>query len=126
MGGQDFCGAVFAANKWLSRSFALPALEHNEGRGTIANRQSCRGQFAVEPARAVKGKEAIFALVTTAGFLVLLKLILALCGIKPVLYADDPYAGFASHVPLFINVNQADGRTYMVTAANKVKWFNAQ
>ena len=71
-------------------------------------------------------KKALFALITTAGFFVLVELSLAIVGIEPVLYEEDPYVGFASSVPLFAEQNGPDGETYMTTAPGKLAWFNDQ
>ena len=71
-------------------------------------------------------KKALFAFVTVGGFFVLVEISLALWGIEPVLYAEDPYVGFAGNIPLLIEETAADGQVYMVTAPNKIKWFNKQ
>ena len=71
-------------------------------------------------------KKALFALVTVGGFFVLLEILLALGGVEPVLYAEDPYVGFAGNIPLLVEEKAADGQVHMVTAPNKIKWFNKQ
>ncbi len=71
-------------------------------------------------------KKALFAFVTVGGFFVLLEILLALWGVEPVLYAEDPYVGFAGNIPLLVEQKAADGQVYMVTAPNKIKWFNKQ
>ena len=47
------------------------------------------------------GKKVLFAIVASGGFFLLLEIVLALAGVKPVLYQDDPYLGFVSTIPLF-------------------------
>ena len=71
-------------------------------------------------------KKALFALVTVGGFFVLLEILLALWGVEPVLYAEDPYVGFAGNIPLLVEERATDGQVHMVTAPNKIKWFNKQ
>ena len=71
-------------------------------------------------------KKALFALSTVGGFFVLLEISLALWGVEPVLYAEDPYVGFAGNIPLLVEEKAADGQVRMVTAPNKIKWFNKQ
>jgi tetratricopeptide (TPR) repeat protein len=68
----------------------------------------------------------IFAAVATVLFFALLEGALLLAGIRPALVDDDPYVGFASHVPLFVPRQRADGAVEMVTADNKLPWFNPQ
>ncbi len=62
-----------------------------------------------------------FAFVAVAGFFVCLELLLALFGAPPAAPAGDPFVGFSSYLPLF--VEEGDER---VTARNKYGWFNRQ
>ena len=71
-------------------------------------------------------KKALFSLLVNVAFFVLLELVLAACGVQPVLYVEDPYVGFSSHVPLFGERHGTDGRNYMLTVINKLTWFNEQ
>lgn len=71
-------------------------------------------------------KKALYAALTTAGFFVLLELVLAAGGVEPASSIDDPYVGFASTVPLFVEESGADGNTYLVTSPGKAGWFNPQ
>lgn len=66
-------------------------------------------------------KKALFSVIMAALFFGLLELVLLVVGVKPLLYEDDPYVGFAGSIPLFVE----DGKQ-MVTARNKIKWFNEQ
>lgn len=49
-----------------------------------------------------------------------------MAGVRPVATDSDPYAGFAGQNPLFVEREAADGTREMVTADNKLSWFNAQ
>ncbi len=67
-------------------------------------------------------KKAIFAAVAVCGFFLILEGVLALAGFHPVFYQQDPYVGFSSSAPLF--VENDDG--WMTTAPNKLQAFNEQ
>src|SRR2546426_9787164 len=71
-------------------------------------------------------KEAVFSAVIVCGFLLLLELVLLLWGVQPILYNEDPYVGFSSLVPLFVEETGPDGNAYLVTAKNKLRFFNLQ
>jgi tetratricopeptide (TPR) repeat protein len=71
-------------------------------------------------------KKALFSVLATAGFFVLLELLLMLGGVASGLPAGDPYVGFASTVPLYEQDGSSEGPGYMVSAANKVGLFNQQ
>jgi Flp pilus assembly protein TadD/lysophospholipase L1-like esterase len=66
----------------------------------------------------------LFALVACTGFLLLIELVLALAGIKPLLFERDPYVGFTSIAPLFVKDSADAG--FLVTAPNKRRHFNLQ
>lgn len=68
----------------------------------------------------------MFAAITTLGFFLLLELLLAILGVKPVLYEQDPFVGFAANIPLFQEETEAAGDSYLVTNPNKGRWFNLQ
>jgi hypothetical protein len=70
-------------------------------------------------------KKLLFAFVTVCGFFVLLEGLLGTIGVRPILYREDPFVGFASNVPLFVE-EAAPGATYMVTSPSKIRWFNKQ
>ena len=70
-------------------------------------------------------KKALFALIAVAGFFLLLELALFFGGIEPLVLHDDPYVGFASSIPLFVE-DEASGGTDLVTAPNRTRWFNPQ
>ena len=71
-------------------------------------------------------KKLLFAAVAFGGFFVALEVVLAAFGVRPVLYSDDPYVGFAANIPLFVEQATPDGKVQMVTAPNKIGWFNKQ
>ena len=60
--------------------------------------------------------------------LALLEGVLALAGVEPLRFAEDPYVGFAGRYPLFIEERDVDGRAtpYRVTAPAKLTYFNHQ
>lgn len=61
-----------------------------------------------------------------AVFFAVLELGLLLGGVQPVLYEEDPYVGFSSYVPLFVERNDPQGGATMVTADNKTHLFTRQ
>ncbi|MFV2066069.1 MAG: tetratricopeptide repeat protein [Pirellulales bacterium] len=54
------------------------------------------------------------------------ELLLALGGVQPVAYNEDPYVGFSSYFPLFVTQEKSDGKVTMVTAKNKLRTFQAE
>jgi tetratricopeptide (TPR) repeat protein len=81
-----------------------------------------RGKQADVPLR----KKLVFSLITTVLFFTLLEAGLALFGVRPRLRQEDPFVGFVSSIPLFVEGRDADGRPLMVTADNKRGIFNVQ
>ena len=71
-------------------------------------------------------KKTLFAFLTATTFLLLLELSLAIVGVRPVLYEDDPYVGFSSHVPLFVETKSPSEQPVMETSPSKLRWFNQQ
>ncbi len=71
-------------------------------------------------------RKALFAVAATAGFFVLVEILLAVAGVDPGSSTHDPFVGFASTSPLYLEEEGADGQVYMVTAPNKTAWFNRQ
>jgi tetratricopeptide (TPR) repeat protein len=59
-------------------------------------------------------------------FLSLFEAGLFIAGVKPVLLRDDPFVGFASNVPLFVEQRDEQGRVFLDTAPNKLTFFNHQ
>jgi len=71
-------------------------------------------------------KKVLFAGITAATVFAALELTLTVAGVRPVLYRDDPYVGFSSQIPLFVEQAQPGGRVQMVTAQNKLSFFGEQ
>ena len=71
-------------------------------------------------------KKLLFALVVCLGFFLLVELVLALAGVRPVLYERDPYVGFSSQIPLFVHDAESSDPNALVTARNKQRIFNVQ
>jgi Flp pilus assembly protein TadD len=72
------------------------------------------------------GKKVLFSIAVTVAFFALLEGVLALAGVKPRLFADDPYVGFSSTTPLFVPVTSDDGTRWMTTSPAKLTLFNEQ
>lgn len=70
-------------------------------------------------------RKAVYSLVATVAAFAVLELMLALAGVRPVLYEEDPYVGFSAYSPLFIEEESGNGAV-MVTAPNKLDFFNSQ
>lgn len=71
-------------------------------------------------------RKLAFAAITVVAMFVVGEAILSLAGVRPVLYDKDPYVGFTSQVPLFIEHKDPNGLAVMVTADNKLALFNPQ
>ena len=71
-------------------------------------------------------RKAIFGALVTVGFFVLLELAAGLAGVEPALYSEDPYVGFARHLPLFIVDDEAAEPGTLRTAPNKESFFSPQ
>jgi len=81
------------------------------------------------PASAVKvpaWKKLLFAIITVAILFAAVEIVLLAVGVRPLLYDEDPYVGFSSHIPLFVEQTDPNGRTIMVTARNRLQFFNKQ
>jgi len=71
-------------------------------------------------------RKFIFAGTIWIAFFVLLEGGLAVLGVRSRLETEDPFVGFAAHIPLFAPDSDASGRPIWRTAANKRRFFNAQ
>ncbi|UCF69163.1 MAG: tetratricopeptide repeat protein [Acidobacteriota bacterium] len=89
-------------------------------------REAGRASEAASARQLPGWKQGLFAVVAIALFFVLLELALALVGVQTGLHREDPFVGFVSNVPLFIESSAADGREIMITAPNKRGFFNEQ
>ncbi len=70
-------------------------------------------------------KKACYSLVATGLFFVALECLLALSGVQPTIADRDPFVGFESSIPLFVEQNQG-GQVFMRTAPGKLSFFNWQ
>ena len=71
-------------------------------------------------------KLLVFAAATALLFFGLLEGGLALLRVRPIVETEDPYVGFVSNLPLYVEEEQPDGTRLMVTARNKLAYFNPQ
>ena len=71
-------------------------------------------------------RKLLFAVVATALFFAGLEAVLALAGVAPRAYEEDPYVGFSGRSPLFVEVRQADGSVVMERSPAKASLFNMQ
>lgn len=69
-------------------------------------------------------KKLLFSLVTVLCFFGLLEFALAVCQVETTANRDDPYVGFSSYMPLFIEQQEDNGE--LLTAPNKLFLFNDQ
>jgi len=68
----------------------------------------------------------LFAVITIVAFFTLVEIVLGILGVRPILYDRDPYVGFSSTIPLFVEQRGPDGQSILVTAGNKLGPFNFQ
>jgi tetratricopeptide (TPR) repeat protein len=71
-------------------------------------------------------KQLLFTLITVVALFAAVEIVLVVVGVRPVLYDEDPYVGFSSYIPLFVEQTGPDGKTIMATAKNKLTFFNRQ
>lgn len=71
-------------------------------------------------------KKLLLSLLVTVAFFVVVEVVLAVAGVEPASYADDPYVGFTGASPLFVESTGPDGRTWLETASGKLTLFNQQ
>ena len=69
---------------------------------------------------------AVFSVLTTAALFAFMEAGLALVGVRALYYEDDPYVGFTSYIPLFVETKGPDQETVMATAPSKRQFFNHQ
>jgi len=72
------------------------------------------------------GRKFLMSAAVTVVFFLLLEGLLALVGVRPQPYADDPYVGFSGVSRLFVKTTASDGSSEFVTADNKLTLFNLQ
>jgi Flp pilus assembly protein TadD len=71
-------------------------------------------------------KKLAFSVVTTLLFFAMLEGGLALLGVEPAMDLSDPFVGFAGSSPVFVPDTISGNAPRMVTAPNKLAWFNQQ
>ncbi|UCF16733.1 MAG: tetratricopeptide repeat protein, partial [Phycisphaerales bacterium] len=71
-------------------------------------------------------KKLLFAIITVTILFAAAEIVLLAVGVRPVVYDEDPYVGFSSHIPLFVEETDPDANKIMVTAKNKLQFFNRQ
>jgi len=71
-------------------------------------------------------KKLAFAAVTVVVLFAAVEMMLAVLGVRVALYDEDPYVGFSSSIPVFVEQAGPDGKPVMVTAKNKLPLFNLQ
>ncbi len=72
------------------------------------------------------GKKTLMAFGVTVVFFGVLEGILAMVGVEPRLFAEDPFVGFTSTSPLFVEDFDSEGRPIYRTADTKSRLFNFQ
>ena len=99
----------------------------NYDSSTLANRMATNSSAEAWPSPRPKlslPKKVLFSLVVCATFFAVLEILLAAAGVRRMRYEEDPYVGFTSHIPLYVERPGSGG--VMETAANKASWFNPQ
>ena len=71
-------------------------------------------------------KKLLFGAIVTALFFVVLEGLLAVAGVRPRAFEEDPYVGFSGRSPLFVEVREPDGTVMMERAPAKASLFNLQ
>jgi len=71
-------------------------------------------------------KKGIFALLTLVVALSGLESVLYLSGVEPLSRQSDPYVGFSSRMPHFVESSRAEGTATVTVAPSKLKSFNPQ
>ncbi len=102
--------------------------EGSPKRPTPSPREHNRGEIAPWPVRArlPLWKKLLYSFSVTIAFFLLLELALAVVGVHPILYDRDPFVGFTSRRPLYVETTESGSGTEMVTASNKLHLFNPQ
>ncbi len=92
----------------------------------LARRGPPGGRAPAERKKLALWQGVVTSLVAVGVFFGLLEAVLALVGVEPVLRSKDPFVGFASKVPLFVEETDPDGRKFLATPKNKLVFFNQQ
>ena len=99
-------------------------MSHSKRKNHLTTEGAAAG--AVSRSRLPWWKKAVFSLLSGVLFFAGLEIVLLLCGFRPALYDEDPYVGFTSHAPLFVEQATPGGGAVMATARNKLRFFSAQ
>lgn len=78
------------------------------------------------PAKLPAWKMVLFSALPTVLLFVVLEVTLMLLGVEPQLLRRDPFVGFVSNIPLFVEKSDPAGGAMMVTNQNKLSFFNMQ
>ncbi len=71
-------------------------------------------------------KKLLFSFLATVIFFVMLEILLTMVGVRVDADTSDPFVGFSNRLPLFVESVDESGQVTMVTAENKLHWFNRQ
>lgn len=71
-------------------------------------------------------RKLLFGLVTTIGFFALLELTLAVFQVELASEESDPFVGFSGQSRLFTESETSSGESVLMTAENRLSWFNRQ
>ena len=72
------------------------------------------------------GKKILMAVGVTVAFFFILEGLLALAGIEPRRFSEDPFVGFTSTSPLFVESVDDRGSSIFRTSDDKLNLFNPQ
>jgi tetratricopeptide (TPR) repeat protein len=81
---------------------------------------------ATQQQRPALWKSLLISLTALVFFFGIIEGGLFLFGVQPTLRGEDPFVGFSSQIPLFIEKMNSSGRSVMTTAQNKLTFFNMQ
>ncbi len=71
-------------------------------------------------------RKLLYGAITTAALLGLFELTLWAIGVAPASQKSDPWIGFSGQSRLFIDSKSPSGQPILVTAENRLSWFNRQ
>jgi len=71
-------------------------------------------------------RKLLYGAFATAAFFGLLELTLLAFGVDPASHESDPLIGFSGQSPLFVHSESPSGQPILVTAENRLSWFNRQ
>jgi len=91
--------------------------------GDVQDEAAPRGNGA---ARLPVRRKLLYGIITTAAFFGLLELTLLALRVEPASRQSDPFVGFSGQSRLFTERESASGQPILVTAENRLPWFNRQ